>query len=100
MTDSFFAGLLHRALETISINEEETLIDRARVNGDYFLNRLRELQEKHEWIGDDRGRELAIGVELVEDRVIKAPAAEKTAAVDQYRRRDRPGCGHIGSGLH
>lgn len=69
------------ALETLSIIEEETLIDRARVNGGYFLNRLRDLQEKHEWIGDVRGRGLAIGVELVEDRVTKAPAAEKTAAV-------------------
>ena len=38
------------------------------------------LQEKYEWIGDVRGEGLAIGVELVEDRMTKAPASEKTAA--------------------
>ncbi|EJL45584.1 MULTISPECIES: aspartate aminotransferase family protein [Brevibacillus] len=69
------------ALENIRIIQEEGLIERARVNGEYFLKRLKELQAKVEWIGDVRGRGLAIGVELVEDRVTKAPAAEKTAAV-------------------
>ncbi|MBS4210987.1 MULTISPECIES: aspartate aminotransferase family protein [Neobacillus] len=69
------------SLETLQIIEDERLIENARVNGEYFLEQLEKLQEKYEWIGDVRGKGLAIGVELVEDRHTKAPAAEKTAAI-------------------
>lgn len=69
------------SLETLQIIEDESLIENARENGEYFMCLLRELQEKYEWIGDIRGKGLAIGVELVEDRVTKIPAAEKTAAI-------------------
>lgn len=69
------------ALENLQIIEDEGLIDQARDHGDYFMKLLKELQAKHEWIGDVRGRGLAIGVELVEDRLSKAPAKEKTAAI-------------------
>lgn len=69
------------SLETLQIIEDERLIENARVNGEYFLKQLVKLQEKYEWIGDVRGKGLAIGVELVEDRLMKTPAAEKTAAI-------------------
>ncbi len=69
------------SLETINIIEDESLIENARENGEYFITLLRGLQEKHELIGDVRGKGLAIGVELVEDRMLKTPAAEKTAAI-------------------
>jgi 4-aminobutyrate aminotransferase len=69
------------ALETLSIIEEEKLIDNARKIGNYFMLQLQELKAKYENIGDIRGRGLAIGIELVEDRQSKAPATEKTAAV-------------------
>lgn len=69
------------ALETLNIIEDERLIENAKNNGDYFISLLRNLQKKYEWIGDIRGKGLAIGVELVEDRLTKTPAAEKTAAI-------------------
>ncbi|WP_066301346.1 aspartate aminotransferase family protein [Bacillus sp. FJAT-29937] len=69
------------ALENIGVIEDEQLVENARVNGDYFMQHLKELQKKYEWIGDIRGKGLAIGVELVEDRITKTPAAEKTAAI-------------------
>lgn len=69
------------ALENIAILEEERLARNAAENGAYFFKLLEELKQKYEWIGDVRGLGLAIGVELVEDRATKAPAAEKTAAV-------------------
>ncbi len=69
------------ALENIAIIEQERLIENARENGKYFREMLDQLKEKHEWIGDVRGRGLAVGDELVEDREHKTPAAEKTAAI-------------------
>jgi 4-aminobutyrate aminotransferase len=69
------------ALTNLSIIEEEKLMENAAAKGDYFKSRLFDLQQKHEIIGDVRGKGLALGIELVEDRVTKKPAAEKTAAV-------------------
>ena len=38
------------------------------------MSALRELQTRHEAIGDVRGMGLLVGVELVEDRATRAPA--------------------------
>jgi 4-aminobutyrate aminotransferase len=69
------------ALETLNIMEDERLKENAKITGEYFMNLLKDLQEKYEWIGDIRGKGLAIGIEMVEDRSSKTPAAEKTAAI-------------------
>ena len=44
--------------------------------GKFFTDRLKELQQKYEMIGDIRGPGLMIGVELVKDRKTKEPAPE------------------------
>ena len=49
--------------------------------GEHALGLFRELQDKYEVVGNVRGRGLMIGMELVEDRETKEPAAELTAAV-------------------
>lgn len=39
--------------------------------GSHLLSRLRALQQKHDLIGDVRGRGLMLGLELVKDRATK-----------------------------
>ncbi len=60
-------------LETI---EGEGLLGRAREMGDYLASALRELQSRHEEIGDVRGMGLLRGVELVKDRETREPYHE------------------------
>ncbi|GAB3790751.1 aspartate aminotransferase family protein [Virgibacillus kimchii] len=69
------------ALTNLDILLEENIIDQVPEKGTYFKKQLVQLQEKHEIIGDVRGKGLILGMELVEDRITKQPAAEKTAAI-------------------
>lgn len=70
------------ALETIELLEE-SLIENAAQQGDWLLNELRNLQAKHEIIGDVRGKGLMVGAELVLNRETKQPAVEQRNAVVQ-----------------
>ena len=49
------------------------LMDRAIDVGDYFLEALKKLAEKHEIIGDIRGRGMFIGIDLVKNRETREP---------------------------
>jgi 4-aminobutyrate aminotransferase len=68
------------ALATLELVENEYL-ENARQLGRYLLERLWDLQSRHDVIGDVRGKGLMIGLELVEDRQSKKPAAGFVNAV-------------------
>lgn len=63
------------SLVTIRLLEDHLIENSARM-GDYLLAGLREMMNKHQIIGDVRGRGLMIGIELVKDRATKEPAVE------------------------
>jgi 2,2-dialkylglycine decarboxylase (pyruvate) len=68
-------------LAVLEVIEEEHLVEQARLRGHYLLARLQELQQRHEHIGDVRGKGLLVGIELVEDRRTKTPADTLAKAV-------------------
>ncbi|CAI8020355.1 2-aminohexano-6-lactam racemase [Geodia barretti] len=59
---------------------DEDLPRRAAQVGTALMEGLRQLAERHEMIGDVRGRGLAIGVDLVTDRESRAPVPATTTA--------------------
>jgi taurine-pyruvate aminotransferase len=67
------------AIENMHIIEEEGLLANTNAMGDYMLDQLRALQDKHAVIGDVRGKGLFLGAELVADRDSKQPVDEKLA---------------------
>ncbi len=58
----------------LAIIERDGLAARAATAGERLRTSLLELQDRHECIGDVRGRGLMQGIELVGDRLTKAPA--------------------------
>ena len=64
------------ALAILRFLVAERMAERAQRMGDYFMQGLRALQQRHEAIGDVRGAGLLVGVELVEDRMSRKPAVE------------------------
>ncbi|MFV2053975.1 aspartate aminotransferase family protein [Aliiroseovarius sp. YM-037] len=65
------------ALENMRIIEDEGLLDNTNAMGDRLMNNLRALMDKHDVIGDVRGKGLFCGAELVVDRDTKEPMDEK-----------------------
>lgn len=62
------------ALKNLEIMENEKLVDRSSQLGERLLRELEELLE-HPNVGDVRGKGLLIGIELVENKQTKTPAA-------------------------
>ena len=65
------------AIASIDIILEQNLVDVAKQVGSYWRGHLQSLAERHEIIGDIRGRGLLQGIELVKDRETKVPAYEE-----------------------
>lgn len=68
------------ALATLELVEREYAANAAAV-GEYFIGRLRELQQRFACIGEVRGKGLMIGMELITDRASRAPAKKLCEAV-------------------
>jgi len=67
------------ALENLRIIEDENLLANTTAMGDYMLDQLGGLMDKHSVIGQVRGKGLFLGAELVEDRDSRVPVPEKRA---------------------
>jgi len=65
------------AIENMAIIENEDLLANTVAMGDYMLDQLRSLKDKHKVIGDVRGKGLFLGAELVTDRDSRDPMDEK-----------------------
>ena len=65
----------------LEVLERENLQQNCLEVGGYLLEGFNDLMEKHDIIGDVRGKGLMTGIELVKDRQTKAPAAEECANV-------------------
>jgi 2,2-dialkylglycine decarboxylase (pyruvate) len=84
--DCFGRGFLHvtshvsdplpaaAASAVLEVVRDEDLPRRAKRAGERLLGHLRELQRRHETVGDVRGVGLLCGLELVEDRESRRPA--------------------------
>jgi len=74
-------------LAVIKLIEEEDLRTNCKTVGDYFREKLEELKEKHQIIGDVRGMGLMQGIELVKNRETKEPAPEAVLKVFEETKR-------------
>jgi 4-aminobutyrate aminotransferase len=75
------------SLATIKLLKDRLMANAAEVGG-HLMDRLRALQDKHEIIGDVRGKGLMIGIELVKDRETKERAVkERDRLVDECFKR-------------
>ncbi|MDX0679317.1 aminotransferase class III-fold pyridoxal phosphate-dependent enzyme [Sinorhizobium medicae] len=67
------------ALAVLQTIERNRLAENAERTGGVLRESLDRLAARHRLIGDVRGRGLALGVELVEDRTSRKPASRQTA---------------------
>jgi alanine-glyoxylate transaminase / (R)-3-amino-2-methylpropionate-pyruvate transaminase len=65
----------------LRVIEREGLQQNSLRVGNHLLEGFRRLAEKHQVIGDVRGKGLMLGIELVKDRTTKAPAKDECAHV-------------------
>lgn len=79
---------METGIAVMEVIEQENLQERASVTGNYLIEGLKKLMEKHEIIGDVRGKGLFVGAELVRDRQTLEPAVpEIDQIVEQMRNR-------------
>jgi 4-aminobutyrate aminotransferase-like enzyme len=77
-TFAHFPPSMVAGLATLRAMEEEHMLENCRKMGAYFTERLLDLKDKYELIGDVRGPGLMIGIELVRNRETREPAGEES----------------------
>ncbi len=68
-------------LATIETIEKDNLLENATRMGEYALERMRAMRDKHRLVGDIRGLGLLMGMELVRDRQTKEKATEEAEQI-------------------
>jgi 4-aminobutyrate aminotransferase / (S)-3-amino-2-methylpropionate transaminase / 5-aminovalerate transaminase len=69
------------ALAVLDVFEEDDLLSRANAIGERVMGAMRDLQEKHQFVGDVRGRGAMVAMEIVKDPESRAPDKDLTAKV-------------------
>jgi adenosylmethionine-8-amino-7-oxononanoate aminotransferase len=87
-TFSGHGGGAAAALATIGIYERDGVIDKARDNGRYFLDRLKELLADSPIVGDVRGLGMWLAVDFTRDKKTKAPFTDDTVKKVVRRMKD------------
>jgi putrescine aminotransferase len=77
-TFSGHGGGAAAALKTIEIYERDEVVAKARDNGRYFLERLKELLSNSPIVGDVRGLGMWLAVDFAQDKGTKAPFTDDT----------------------
>ncbi len=72
------------ALSVIRAIRRQRLLENAERVGAFIMKRLNEIMERHELVGDVRGKGLMIGAELVKDRRSREPSPEAARKVIDY----------------
>jgi alanine-glyoxylate transaminase/(R)-3-amino-2-methylpropionate-pyruvate transaminase len=70
-----------QGMAVLEVIDREKLQENALNIGNHLLGGLNRLKEKHNLIGDVRGKGLLLGIELVKDRTTKEPAKAECAEV-------------------
>ena len=73
----------------LDVIEQEDLIERGRIIGDYLRKEIAQLASKHSLIGNVRGHGMVTGLEFVTDRDIRSPATQETARLLELMREQR-----------
>lgn len=81
--DPFLAAV---GLANIEIIESENLVENAVIMGQYLKDEFEKMQTQHEILGDIRGLGLMIGLEIVIDKLSKAPSPLHASAISEYCR--------------
>lgn len=90
LTFSTFGGnpvSMAAALAVLKVIEDDNLKKNAAEVGAYLRQKLEDLKEKHQVIGDVRGMGLMQGLELVKDRETKEPAPQAVLTVFEETKR-------------
>ena len=70
-----------QGMATLDVMLEDDIQSQARVLGHRLIDGIRKLGERHEQIGDVRGRGLMVGVEIVENGESRTPLPARTGEV-------------------
>jgi len=87
-TFSGHGGGAAAALKTIEIYERDEIVAKARDNGRYFLERLKELLSDSPIVGDVRGLGMWLAVDFALDKKTKAPFTDDTVKNIVRRMKD------------
>ena len=71
------------ALAVLEVLLDDGLLKQAEKLGEKLISRFQDLQNRHEIIGDVRGKGPMLGLELVRDRETKEPATEEAKRLVQ-----------------